>query len=403
VTDSSSPLRRFWPYSIIAAILIGAMAPAVLSIFSPEAPNRLGGDFASFYVAGEIVLDGEIERLYEPAFQQDRQAAYYSEEGEFLFFAYPPFVAVAYATIAWLPYPLALSIQLVASLALLVVAVSMIAHSLTLRTNLRRATAVGTALSLLTFPIATAVLGGQNTTLTLMLVLAAFAVTPVLSSPVGGLAAGMLFYKPQFGVLVVLVLMVARKWRSVAWAGATVLGLYLVVVPWLGWLWPQDWMTAVASFGAENQRVNGALMVNAIGWWRAVMPGATWVVALSLAIMTAPTLLLVFRKGITSTSVGAISAWLILASVSALFYDSGLALVVFGMYVLLASRPYRLIPVVIVASWTQPLAVELGWSPLFIVVVVIWFYQIVFLFRSGVVVSQPVGTLASPGGQGPRQ
>lgn len=363
---------------------------------SPEVANRLGGDFASFYVAGEIVLDGDIDRLYEPALQQNRQAAYHSEQGEFLFFAYPPFVAVAYAAIAWLPYPVALSIQLVMSFVFLVLSIWMITKSLAPQTNVRHAVAIGTALSLLTFPIATAVLGGQNATLTLMLVLIAFSIGPVLSSPVAGLAAGAMFYKPQYGVLVVAILVIVRKWRSVALAGVTALGLYLVLVPWLGWLWPEHWLTAVSTFGSDNQRVNGALMVNLIGWWEAVLPGSTWVVALSLVLVTVPTLSLVFRQRITPSSVGFISAWMILAAVSALFYDSGVALVMFGVFVLLTDRSVWLIPAAIAASWTQLFERELGWSPLFILVVLIWVYQIVFLFRSGTSVSQPVGTLAAP-------
>jgi hypothetical protein len=302
--------------------MIGALAPTAVMLVSPKAADLLGGDFASFYVAGEIVLDGDIDLLYEPEIQRSRQAPYHSQPGEFLFFAYPPFVAVAYASIAWLPFPVAFAVQSLASLAFLALAVSMMARALSLRTGALEAVAAGTALSLLVFPIATAVLGGQNTTFTLLLVLAAFAVAPAITNPVAGLAAGVLFYKPQFGLLAAVALALGRKWGTLAWAAIAAGGLYLVAVPGLGWTWPEYWMRAVTAFGAENQRVNGVLMVNVIGWWQAVAPNTIWA-----------------------------------------------------------------------------LAHTLGWSPLFLIVIVVWAYQAGVMLRRSDPVSQSPGTLATPGAQ----
>jgi hypothetical protein len=397
VSYSSSPLSRFWPYAIVVAVLIGALTPIAVSAFSSGDANHLGGDFASFYVAGEIVLDGDIDRLYDPAIQQARQARYHSEPGEYLYFAYPPFVAMVYASIAWLPYPVAFAVHSLASLAVLAVAALMIVSVLTLQTNVRRATLVGTALALLSYPISTAVLGGQNTTFTLTLVLVAFAVIPSISSRFAGIAAGALFYKPQFGLLVVAALAVGRKWQSVVWAGVTTLSLYLVVVPWLGWLWPEDWLAEIALFGTQNQQVNGFLMVNALGWWSVIAPGVTWVALGTIAVVTIPTIVLAHRQRLLPSSVGPMSAWLVIAAASALFYDAGVALVLFGMFVVLTGRPRWLIPVVMGVSWTQLFARQLGWSPLFVVVVVLWAYQTACLFGIVDRVSHSVGTLASPG------
>lgn len=397
MTHTDSPFRRYWPYAIVAAVLIGALAPIVVSMFSADAGNRLGGDFSSFYVAGEIVLDGDIDRLYEPANQQARQAKYHSEPGEYLYFAYPPFVAMAYASIAWLPYPVAFAVHSIASLAVLAIAVLLMINVLTLRTNSRRATVVGTALALLAYPIAAAVLGGQNTTFTLTLVLVAFAVIRSISSPLAGIAAGALFYKPQFGVLVVAALAVGRKWQTVAWAGVTTMGLYLVVVPWLGWFWPDEWFTEVVSFSTQNQQVNGFLMVNALGWWSVVAPEVTWVAVGAIAVVTIPTIMLAYHLELLPSSIGPMSAWLVIGAASALFYDAGIALVVFGMFVLLTGRPRWLIPAAIGVSWTQLFARQLGWSPLFVVVIALWAYQALYLLRLRGSVSQSIGTLAQPG------
>lgn len=369
----------------------------MLSVFSADFTNQFGGDFASFYVAGEIVLDGDIERLYEPAIQQARQAEYHSEPGEYLYFAYPPFVAVVYASIAWLPYPVAFAVHSLAALAALAVAVLLIVKAVTIRADPRRATVIGVALALLVYPIATSVLGGQNTTFTLTLVLLAFAIIPSISSLHAGVAAGALFYKPQFGLLVVVVLVVGRKWRAAGWAGVSSVGLYLLVVPWLGWLWPGDWFANIAIFGTQNQEVNGSLMVNGIGWWRAVAPDVWWIAIGTVVVVTIPTMALAHRRGLLPSSAGSMSAWLVLAAPSVLFYDAGIALVVFAMFVLLTDRGRWLILATIGVSWMQLFSHGLGWSPLFVVVLVLWAYQISCLFGLGGPVSQSVGTLASPG------
>jgi len=397
VTYTPSPLRRFWPQAIIVAVVIGALTPVAISMFSSVRADLLGGDFASFYVAGEIVLDGDMDRLYEPAIQQSRQAQYHSEPGQYLYFAYPAFVALAYASIAWLPYPVAFAVHSLASLAVLAVAASMIVNVVSLRANSRRATVVGTALALLAFPIASAVLGGQNTTFTLVLVLVAFAVNPSISSLYAGIAAGALFYKPQFGLLVVMALVVGRKWKTLAWAGVATSALYVVVVPWMGWSWPEEWFLEVTSFGTQNQQVNGYLMVNALGWWSTVTSGANWVAFVAIGVVTVPTMVYAYRQRLSPSSIGPISAWIVLAAASALFYDAGIAMVVFGMFVLLNERPRWLIPAVIGVSWMQLFAHQLGWSPLFVVVVALWAYQTACLFGVVGPVSQSVGTLASPG------
>jgi hypothetical protein len=69
----------------------------------------LGADFAMFYVAGQVVLDGAGDQLYEQAVHQQRLQQLFPaiDERFALPFRYPPFVAVLMAPLAALPYPAA--------------------------------------------------------------------------------------------------------------------------------------------------------------------------------------------------------------------------------------------------------------------------------------------------------
>ncbi len=69
----------------------------------------LGADFAMFYVAGDVVLDGAGDLLYDQAEHQRRLHRLFPEIAPSfaLPYRYPPFVAVVMAPLACLPYVLA--------------------------------------------------------------------------------------------------------------------------------------------------------------------------------------------------------------------------------------------------------------------------------------------------------
>lgn len=71
--------------------------------------SRIGGDFAAFYGAGSIVLEGDRSRLYDFDYQKEiqQQKVPTLAQGEFQPFPYPPPVAAAYTPFALVPFEFA--------------------------------------------------------------------------------------------------------------------------------------------------------------------------------------------------------------------------------------------------------------------------------------------------------
>jgi len=89
----------------------------------------VGADFACFYVAGRMVVEGRTEELYDPAIAERELRRQFPglAEGESLPFRYPPFVAGLVAPLATKPYEAALAVFSAVSLGMLWLAWRMMA------------------------------------------------------------------------------------------------------------------------------------------------------------------------------------------------------------------------------------------------------------------------------------
>ncbi len=223
----------------------------------------LGTDFSSFYAAGTHVLDGHPDAPYDMARQHARQQAIFGPATPFYGWLYPPFFLFIAAALARLPYGAALAVWQAVTLGLYLLAIQAIispspgvpgeerdegasplgSESRTgpltrivepvigpatsgrprwqfgLSTYARRGDWLLVALA---FPAVLINLGhGQNGFLTAALLGGALAVLdrrPI----VAGLLFGLLAYKPQFGLMIPLVLAAGGHWRSFAAAAITV-------------------------------------------------------------------------------------------------------------------------------------------------------------------------------------
>lgn len=205
--------------AVLVAGLVGAAFLIATSNGLNDRFNRpLGTDFSSFYAAGTLVLDGQPAQAFDPADHYARERAIFGADTPFYSFFYPPFFLFPSAALALLPYPLALMIWLVATFA---------GYLLTIRAILVATGGkafVGHRLWLLlaiAFPAVLVNFGhGQNGFLTAALFGFALAVLP--RRPwLAGLLFGLLTYKPQFGLLIPLVLIATGQWRTILGAAAT--------------------------------------------------------------------------------------------------------------------------------------------------------------------------------------
>jgi alpha-1,2-mannosyltransferase len=208
---------------LLAAALIGVIFVVVTSDGLNDRFGRpLGTDFANVYAAGTYVLDGEAAAPFDPELQYRREGLLFGPETPFFGWHYPPFFLGLAALLATMPYWLALLVWQGATLALYLWAMR---------------GAVGNELAkdplwlplALAFPAVFINLGhGHNGFLTAALMTGAL--LQLDRRPwLAGVLFGLLAYKPQFGLLIPLVLAVSGRWRVFAAAAATVAVLALAV------------------------------------------------------------------------------------------------------------------------------------------------------------------------------
>lgn len=388
---------KVFPRALLAVVAVVALAPAAATVWgNADIAATLGGDFPSFYAAGEIVLDGRIDELYDPVVQTAYQEAYQADDAGLLYFAYPPVTAIVYAGIAWLPYGVAASVHALLALVSIVLAMWLIVPRIDEELSRIDHVVLASAGVLIIMPMIVSVLGGQNTAFTLLLLALVWHFIWKGAWVWAGVATAAMLYKPQYGLLVLAAVLVARRWRlaAVAIAGAFVIYLGSALV--LGPAWPIDWIDQVRWFAERNADVNAALFVNISGWAGAALSNdrvALMATAIAIIAVAGVSATFVFKRNLSWQMFGLVGAAVLLLSPSSLFYDAAIAIVGFGLYVVTDRVPWPWIGVVVAASWSQLVADSLGWSPLFVIVVAVWLLYIRVLPKS---VSQAPGTLAAP-------
>ncbi len=227
----------------------------------------LGTDFSNVYAAGSYVLGGDANAAFDPPQQFAREQAIFGATTQFYGWHYPPYFLFIAAALAWMPYGLALAVWQAATLGLylLVIRASVATsfrgpptgparsgrpddklrgspESITTETQERtprprlrkswlwipdsRSAASGMTvewlLLALAFPAVLLNVGqGQNGFLTAALLGGALVVLdrrPILA----GILFGLLVYKPQYGLMLPIVLGVSGRWKCFGAAAATV-------------------------------------------------------------------------------------------------------------------------------------------------------------------------------------
>jgi hypothetical protein len=313
----------------VAVLLTLVLAALIGTLQAPEGRGQLGGDFPAFYGAGSVVNESGYDKLYDAATQRAAQDGLIANEGGYLFFAYPPFVATAYSWLAAFDYRVAYLIQMV------LMGAAAAASVLLLRPvsqMVQRYPWAVLATVVLFEPLLASLIGGQNTALT-MLLLAAAVRAELSGRPfVAGLAVGLLAYKPQYGVPLALLVAMGGRWRVLTGTAATWAALYLAgaVTSGIGWVGP--WWEQATSFRDTNATVNGPLFVSWAGYVEHItgMGGAAGQL-LGLAIGAGGLVGLAWlwrRPGSTiEHRYAAAAVGLVLIAPQSLFYEAGLGVI----------------------------------------------------------------------------
>jgi hypothetical protein len=247
----------------------------------------LGTDFSNVYAAGSYVLDGEASAPFDPPRQYAREQAIFGEATQFYGWHYPPFFLGLAALLAAMPYWLALIVWQGMTLGLYLLSIRSIVPPPLPVTGMK-SDHFWVVLAL-AFPAVFINLGqAHNGFLTAALFGAALVMLeerPIFA----GVLIGCLAYKPQFGLLIPLVLIATGRWRAFASAAVTVAIMTLAVTFAFG----LDVWSAFFATGKFTRTV--VLEQGGTGWYK-IQSVFSWVrmwdggIALAYAAQAAITL-----------------------------------------------------------------------------------------------------------------
>jgi alpha-1,2-mannosyltransferase len=232
---------------VALALLVASVVGAGYLVLTSDGLNDrlgrpLGTDFSNVYAAGTYVLEGNAAAPFDPRAQFVREKAIFGPKTQLYGWHYPPFFLGVAALLALMPYALALALWQGMTLLLYLWAVRGI-----LKTSSDNAVKTNDhlwVLLALAYPAVFINLGhGHNGFLT-----AAVMTGALLSLKEHAILSGVLFgclaYKPQFGMLVPLVLLASGRWRALASAAVTVAALTVAATLAFG---PEVWSAFLAS------------------------------------------------------------------------------------------------------------------------------------------------------------
>lgn len=301
-------------------------------------------DFTGLYVAGQIVKGGEGNRLYDLHLQyrlQQALAPQVSIRHGALPYVHPPFEALLFAPLGFLPYLMAYLVWNGVSLAILAWAMAMLRPHLPLRQDSNLG--LGVLVSIAYFPVFICLLQGQDMLLMLSAIAGAYISFEAGNDFRAGCWLGLGLFRPQlilpFFLIVLLGQLGRSRWRKSAMLSA---GLALVAVlecaaslavsGWTGFLYYPKYVWML-----EMNRGHGAIvpedMPNVRGLVATFLPDggrAALICVVSASIVILILAGLVFRHAHRRDNVGlAFSVALvatILTSYHALMYDLALLL-----------------------------------------------------------------------------
>jgi Glycosyltransferase family 87 len=260
---------RLVAFAVLIATALGTLFLVATSDGLVDRFNRpLGTDFSNVYAAGTYVLGGQAAAPFDPARQHAREQEIFGKTTPFYGWHYPPFFLGLAALLALMPYALALAVWQGVTLILYLWATRaiVVGPAFPLREEIEKTW----LLLALAFPAVFINLGhGHNGFLTATLITGALLVLdrrPVLA----GILIGLLAYKPQFGLLIPLVLALSGRWQVFIAAATTVAALALAVTLAFG-------VDVWAAFLASTKFTRSVVLEQGNTGWYKIQSVFAWV------------------------------------------------------------------------------------------------------------------------------
>lgn len=186
--------------------------------------NPLGADFLQEWVGAHVASSDQRDQLYDlehfKKVQHDSELVGFQwPEKDFFPVVYPPFYYQALGPIAKVSYPTAIKVFAVLS----ALAVSLAGWLMfQFYEPSRRSVAVGVVAALFFVPLLTCFSMGQKSTFLLFILTATFLLLHQQKPFAGGLAFGLIAFKPHLGILIGVTMLLKRQWWFAAGALVTV-------------------------------------------------------------------------------------------------------------------------------------------------------------------------------------
>ncbi|MDI1296776.1 MAG: glycosyltransferase family 87 protein [bacterium] len=302
---------------VLAATVIGLLYLFATAHGTVDSLGRpLGTDFSNVWTAGWMADHGQAPQAWDwPTHHAVQKATHHDPNIPFYGWHYPPPFLIIATLLAQFPYTLALLIWQGLTL---VLALSLVRHILPHDRD-ALIVALGT-------PVVLVCLGhGQNAFLTASLLGGGMLLLD--RRPwVAGILLGALVYKPQFAVLIPVLILARGNWRAFLSAGLTVAALCLLTLAIWGW---PVWAAFLDSLPLTRHIIieNGATgwekiqsPFSAIRQWGGSIPAAYAVQGVATAIAIAAAALAA-RRGTMEVRGGAALAAALLCTPYVLDYD----------------------------------------------------------------------------------
>ena len=244
-----------------AAVSVSAAVAFYLAWTGYDHPERPDGnighiyiDFAGQWLMGRMLVRGEGQYLYNrPHLQQALRDAYPPADADAMFSQliesedhpgvggplYPPVQALFFYPLGLLPPQPAYRIAQIANFSLTFI-IGFIVWKLT-RGRMWPSVAAGAVMAFPGYAGATCL--GQNSLLSLAILVLGWLLTARGRPWLGGAVWGLLAFKPVWAASFFLVPLLMRRWRMCAGMALTGLVLILLTLPFVGWQVWMDWLT----------------------------------------------------------------------------------------------------------------------------------------------------------------
>jgi len=380
-----TPWRLKW-YSIL--VLLGLFIALLIVIFSGTGPKiisgRLGGDFPSFYASGRIVTNIGFDELYNLDQQIKWQKDLFPDLRSYLPFAYPPFVALAYAPLSLIPYRIAYLLNLLAFVSAFFMAFVSLKRIIP---GLDEFFLPVFTLSFTFYPFLKSNLCGQNTALTLMLFTLIWRFTLEKRQYLAGIFLGLLLYKPQFGIPLMGLFVLSGRYK-IAFSGVTIGCLIVAISLFFTGIQPyKEWYDFINWFSTADANINGHNAVSWIGFLEAAFGTdnkTAFVIGIACCLATVSIISYIWTiggaKSDFNAQMGLAAVSVILIPPHLMFYDAGLIILTYAVIITkIRNRKVELICFVWLTGITQIFAKKIGFSPLFFLVVLTFILSLVHI------------------------